>query len=639
MSARRVLQALWALCLLWVVCGSSVWTPRGFTRTVFAALGERGAATSTHVADVDVAFIGEPHGPRRNFSVRWHGVWYVDRAGRYTLFLGADDWARVSIDGQVIGERDRQRGYGTAPFARELTAGPHTIEVQFEQEGGGAFLTAGWSADGGFTPFAAAEIYPSASDRPWRWLERVLWWSALVGVLLITRLFVGGARSWWQWLRAPEHRTATWWKGAASMAYKAVARHPRWLEAAGLAVVLVLALALRLDAVLVRYGPFDHPAWLAETEAHARDRIEGWLRPHSFSWAKIAVPYVGGDPINYLRFGREMTSFYAAHVREPMFPGAVHAWLWLTDDVDAGVSFASAMFSFLAVGATWWLGRIAYGPWVGLLAAFGLAMDHDAITWSADGWRDDTLMFFAVWVAIGLLAVARRPHWGWAVLLGVGAAGALLTRVTAVSLIVPGLAAIAVFGRGTWTERLRATGLAAVLAVALSAPYYYNCWQVFGDPLYAINVHTSFYRARAGEAYKEPMSASTYLRQRAARDPVGTLTTGAIGLFWFPFENKWIGFDYWWIGLRRFLMGMAAIGLALFLLTPAGRLLWLVILTVLLPYAFTWNIPGGGEWRFTLPAYPFYLVAAALAIVTTAARVGPFVSRVRARMSHGGQRG
>jgi hypothetical protein len=54
-----------------------------------------------------------------------------------------------------------------------------------------------------------------------------------------------------------------------------------------------------------------------------------------------------------------------------------------------------------------------------------------------------------------------------------------------------------------------------------------------------------------------------------------------------------------------------------------------MLLGTLLPYAFTWSIPGGGEWRFTLPAYPFHLIAAALALVLTARSVAPAIRRVR----------
>ena len=43
------------------------------------------------------------------------------------------------------------------------------------------------------------------------------------------------------------------------------------------------------------------------------------LHPSPFRWYHVDKPYVGGDPINYLKFAREMRSFYQAHVREPSF--------------------------------------------------------------------------------------------------------------------------------------------------------------------------------------------------------------------------------------------------------------------------------------------------------------------------------
>jgi hypothetical protein len=55
-------------------------------------------------------------------------------------------------------------------------------------------------------------------------------------------------------------------------------------------------------------------------------------------------------------------------------------------------------------------------------------------------------------------------------------------------------------------------------------------------------------------------------------------------------------------------------GLALFLWSRKGRLLLVILLAALVPFAFTFRITGGNEGRFTLMAYPFYLVAAALAL-------------------------
>ncbi len=83
-----------------------------------------------------------------------------------------------------------------------------------------------------------------------------------------------------------------------------------------------------------------------------------------WSWRHDDTPYVGGDPINYLKFAREMRNFYAAHVREPMFPAATKVGLMLTGDADVGISLTSIAFGLLTLVATYALGalgRIADG--------------------------------------------------------------------------------------------------------------------------------------------------------------------------------------------------------------------------------------------------------------------------------------
>jgi hypothetical protein len=56
-------------------------------------------------------------------------------------------------------------------------------------------------------------------------------------------------------------------------------------------------------------------------------------------------------------------------------------------------------------------------------------------------------------------------------------------------------------------------------------------------------------------------------------------------------------------------------GLAALPFFAAGRLLLVILLASLAPYMVTWNVGGGSEWRFTMHAYPFYLVAAGCAVV------------------------
>ncbi len=52
----------------------------------------------------------------------------------------------------------------------------------------------------------------------------------------------------------------------------------------------------------------------------------------NWPWRRDPTPYVGGDPINYLKFARGMRNFYAAHVREPMFPAVTRIGLMFTGD-------------------------------------------------------------------------------------------------------------------------------------------------------------------------------------------------------------------------------------------------------------------------------------------------------------------
>ena len=68
------------------------------------------------------------------------------------------------------------------------------------------------------------------------------------------------------------------------------------------------------------------------------------------------------DPYTYLQYAREMRSFYAAHRREPLFPFVTKLFLWLLDQQDVAVSFASATFSVLAIVATYLLGATAFSP-------------------------------------------------------------------------------------------------------------------------------------------------------------------------------------------------------------------------------------------------------------------------------------
>lgn len=590
--------------VLWLLLAFTLRTPSGLTRTIYPETGfGGGAAHAGVVPDVDLHFTEQPHGSRRFFSVRWAGVWHIERAGAYELFLGADDAAVLRVDGEVVLERGAAMGFPTTSASRELTAGPHRLEIEYEQRAGGMFVNAGWARRGEAEKrFDEALLFPAeATPRQIRTNAIIDGAAYVVAIAWLLAIVMMGR---FVWLR----------RSGISLGQRG-----RWLAPATAVLIVIVAAALRFETICVMYGPFDRPAWLFELEAHTRARIAA-LRPVSFYVGPVGQPYAGGDPINYLRYAREMTSFYAAHVREPVFVAATKLWLMLTGDQNVGVSLASAMFSTLAVWAAYLLGSFAYSRWVGLAAALALAIERDAIAWAAEGWRDDAMMFVFVMSCYAFLRCARKPTVVNAILAGAMAGLACLTRITALSFLLPAIVFLAWIGYsdrgvpGVRRDQWRAAAIATAVMIAIVAPYMINCAMVFGDPFYAINYHTTFYRARANQAFDQPMTVGAYLGSQFGRDPLGVVLNFVRGVTTVPFTAKWIGFEYWLSYLGRALSWFSIGGLVIFLFDRTGRFLLLMVVLSVVPYAFTWHIDGGGEWRFTMLAYPIYLIAAALAI-------------------------
>jgi hypothetical protein len=371
---------------------------------------------------------------------------------------------------------------------------------------------------------------------------------------------------------------------------------------------------LRLDSFTARYGALERPAW-ARLMTHEVAPIAARLRPSNVVWGREDEPYAGGDPINYLAFARQMTSFYQPHVREPGFLVLTRVCLWALDQQDAAISLASAAGSMLAIFATYLVGAAVISPLGGLAAALILAIDYQVITWAVDGWRDDTFMAMVLLTAWALLKLRSQPTFGYALLAGFAGGAACLTRISALSFVLPAVLWLVVDGaRPLWRERARHAGIAVLILALMVVPYLVSCAIGMGDPFVAINYHTVYYRAAEGLARPEPMSAAEYLGGRFAQRPLATIDIGATGLFVQPFITKWTGLDIWLLGLRPVLWWLSVAGLVALPLSAAGRLLLVILISSLLPYAFTWNLGGGGEWRFTMHAYPFYILAAVYAL-------------------------
>ncbi len=559
--------------------------PRGLVLTVVPEGGVQ-APAPRRVSSIDLRDLrGDPALPRGARRARWDGWWRVEETGRFKLVATGGGPVAVAVGGQPVlaGQRDgRLRG------TVDLPAGLHPLSVEYEPPAGPDVLRLRWArAEETARDFAPGSLFaapPSAAQLRWSGVERplraataVAWIAALAGLVALA-------------IVAPVPERAR-----------------RVLRVALPALVVLYAGALRLETLVGRY------AWEGPRGALEAQRvIERW-RPPGLAW-QPEVEITGGDPYHYVERARVMRGFYDADAREPLFPALTRVLLRPLDDRILAVHVASAVASTLLVLATYLLGAAAVSRAVGLGAAAAMALDRDALWWSVEGFRDDAFALFVVLSAVGLVRLLQRPGLRTGVLAGLAGAAACLTRISSLSFLLPaGL--LLLIGRGEEARaRRRAVGVAGLVLLALVGPFLLACTIAYGDPFYAVNFHTKFYRSRSGMEFQQSMGWLDYLR---AGSPLGQqLSTGLTGLTTYPFGNKWRGLAYVapWLPLPLSILSLA--GLALFLRSAAGRLLLAMLATSLLPYAFTWPIPGGAEWRFTMHAYPFYLVAAGLAVET-----------------------
>jgi Dolichyl-phosphate-mannose-protein mannosyltransferase len=384
-------------------------------------------------------------------------------------------------------------------------------------------------------------------------------------------------------------------------------------------VVLALLITIygglvRLDAIVERYGPVEHPGW-ARVLTHAAPRWAAAIKPDAHRWDRIAHPYIGGDPINYLRFSREMRTFYQPHVREPLFLAWTKGFLWLLSDQDIAISFASAASSTLAIFGGYLLTATLVSPAAGVVAALLLACEYDLITWGIDGWRDDTFMATVVFTAWAFVRLHRNPGFATALVAGLTAGLACLTRITALSFVLPALLIVVIDApHAAWRQRARMAALAASICGALLGPFLLSCAIAMGDPFYAINYHTGYYRYGEGLPSSQPMNTAAYLGAKFTGHPVRVFDTVLTGIFVQPFATRFHGYEGYAPHIGSVVQWCSAAGLMILPFVPAGRIVIVILVTSLIPYAFTWNVSGGGEWRFTMHAYPLYIAAALFAI-------------------------
>jgi hypothetical protein len=86
--------------------------------------------------------------PPDNFSVRWTRSLQFE-AGRYRFTTTTDDGVRLYLDGKLIIDQWRDQAPATFTAERDLSAGQHTLRMDYYEAAGGAVARLSWTRIGG----------------------------------------------------------------------------------------------------------------------------------------------------------------------------------------------------------------------------------------------------------------------------------------------------------------------------------------------------------------------------------------------------------------------------------------------------------------------------------------------------------
>lgn len=495
------------------------------------------------------------------------GFWMQKESREVEMRVVSDGAASLSVDGKLVAERNAEGPGRTGSGRVRLEPGPRQFEMKLQPEGL-AQLRGVLVGENGPRNLGPAFLRPPA---PREYLaersSRIL--------ILLSAVF-------------------------AAVAMAACVLSPnRWPP---IVAITLLALLLRFEALIAVFGQGLPGAVVKNLFALGQA-----LRPDTWAWEKSLVPYAGGDPIRYIEFARQMRGFFDAHVREPLFV----AWsrLFIVDFGfgDFGISVGTMLASCLLVAATFVFARSLFGQAIAVIAAVLLAIDPAEIGLSVEGWRDGA---FAASFVLALWAFEQArldPTPAKSAALGVILGGSCLLRLSALSYAAPAIVGLALYGCAPRLRRLAAAAIALVVTALLLGPYLVSCSIAYGDPLIAVNYHLRFYRPSA--AGSATSAATTYVF--SLQDLWGRADTLFEGLTSYPFLSKWRALELWFGSATSVITIASVLGLVGWTASPAGRRILLMTAFALVPFSFTWMAPGGSEYRFTLFAYPVYLVAAA----------------------------
>ena len=220
MTGRRSSGALAGICLgaagvlsaLLFFLDRSMEDRTGVRRQVFPDVGFNAAPLLDDVVPaINLDFLDDdPELPRRFFSARWTGFWYLPDAGDVEIHAAGDDRLDVWLDGELVIRRSPPADMHTLVRTLRLDAGVHELRVEYQQHGGAFNLRLEWAPPYGRPrPLPAYRLFqapPDAGDV--RLAYGLAWLEVFAAALWIAG--IGLSLAWLAtlaWMRVGPHST------------------------------------------------------------------------------------------------------------------------------------------------------------------------------------------------------------------------------------------------------------------------------------------------------------------------------------------------------------------------------------------------------------------------------------------------
>ena len=256
---------------------------------------------------------------------RWTGAWNVPGAGPYDLALEGRGPSSWKIDGHVVNEVAN----GAAGSTRTiwLTSGFHSIEITHEPDPASPYFAfAAAPAGDRPLPLSRSAVKPKPPRNPvLRRIGGIV--QAILGWVLVASIVVA--------VRRTAEVIGARWPGQISEFGKAYGHTAAW---AALAIILIFAALLRLDAITAR---------LADADPLVLVVMHGALVPASRLFLRLAFPV----QVGYLHVTRYRGSKYGGRLKWIARPPVAYVPLLTSTSAPICVAASIALWMFVAAVA------------------------------------------------------------------------------------------------------------------------------------------------------------------------------------------------------------------------------------------------------------------------------------------------